>query len=222
MKGQTKLLAGAACVAALILPACSTEPYGPGYAEEPDQLVIFEGANFAGVSMPVNGALPDLVSYRFNDSASSIAVNFGAWEVCEGVNFTGRCEVIDANVPDLKYIRMNDNITSIRPLEERVYPPRTSAVPGPYGEVVIYSGTYMRGDALPVSGDAPDLVRAGFNDRARSVEIRSGVWQLCTDDGYRGRCEVVNASVPDLGALGLSGSLSSLRPLPDRPYTAAY
>lgn len=222
MKGHTKLLAGAACLAALILPACSTEPYGPGYAEEPDQLVIFEGANFAGASMPVNGALPDLVEFRFNDAASSIAVNFGTWEVCEDVNFSGHCEVIDANVPDLKYIRMNDNITSIRPLDERAYPPRTAGIPDPYGEVVIYSGTHMRGDALPVSGDAPDLVRTGFNDRARRVEIRAGVWQLCTDDGYRGRCEFVDTSVSDLGAIGLSGSLSSLRPLPERPYAAAY
>lgn len=222
MKHTSRLISGAACLAALIVPACATEGYGPGYAEEPDQLVLFDGSSFSGASMPVNGPIPDLVDYRFNDSVSSIAVNFGSWEICEDSNFRGRCEIIDENAPNLQFVRMNDSISSIRPAGAPGYGTPGYAEPGygsanPYGELVFYSDTHMRGDSLPVNRDETDLVRAGFNDRASSVEIRSGVWQICTDDGFRGRCETVDRSVPNLGEIGLSDNISSVRMIAAEP-----
>lgn len=210
MKRQTRLLAGAACLAALILPACATDPYGPGYGE-PDReaVVLYDGANYSGTAISVNGEVPDLVDYRFNDAASSIVINYGSWEVCEDTNFRGRCQILTASDPNLQALRMNDNITSLRPAGNYGYPPGPG-VPT-YGSLVFFSSTGLRGDALTIDRDEPDLARAGFNDRARSVDIRSGVWEVCTDGDYRGRCATLDRPVDNLSDIGLSGNISSVR-----------
>ncbi len=221
MRRPSRLFAGAACLAALTLPACATDPYGNGgYAAEPDQIVLYEGDGYSGKSLPVNGPVPDLVAYRFNDMVSSIRLNRGSWEVCSDADFRGHCEVITTSESSLRTIRLNDNITSVRPTGAG-YPP-VAGGPGygdpAYGAVVFYSDTGLRGDSLPVNRDEPELARAGFNDRARSVDIRSGVWELCTDADFRGRCETVDRSVTNLADIGLSGNLSSARLVADRPY----
>ena len=51
----------------------------------------------------------------------------------------------------------------------------------------------------------------GFS-RVRSVTIGKGVWELCEDVNYRGRCVKLDKSVPDLSAYGLTGYVRSVRP----------
>ena len=214
MKRHPRLLAGAACLAALVIPACASDGYGPGYGDaDRDEVVLYDGEGYAGQAIPLNGPIPDLVDYRFNDAASSIVLNFGSWEVCEDANFGGRCAVLNASTPSLRDVGLNDNISSLRPAGSAGYPP---ASPGyGYGSLTFYSGTGQRGDALTLDRDEPDLARPGFNDRARSVDVRGGVWELCTDGDYRGRCETVDRSVSNLSDLSLSGNISSARLLTD-------
>lgn len=220
MKRHSKLFAGAACLAALVIPACASDGYGGGYgAPDRDEVVLYEGANFSGTGLPVNGPVPDLVDLRFNDAASSIRLNRGSWEVCEDAGFRGRCEIITADTRDLQPLRMNDNISSLRPAGDYGYPPPTG---GGYGSITFYSSANMRGDVLTVDRDDPDLARAGFNDRARSATVRSGVWEVCTDGDYRGRCEVIDRSVDNLGDIGLGGNISSVRLLTDDRYRSGY
>ncbi len=222
MKHNSRLLAGAACAAALLIPACASGGYGgPGYGS-PDRepVLLHEGENFSGATLPVNGPLPDLAPLRFNDTVSSITINYGSWEVCEDANFRGRCEVFSRSEPSLRPMRLNDNISSIRPIGDYGY------APGPggsgYGSLVLFSSPGMRGDALPVERDEPSLGRVGFNDRAQSVDVRSGVWQICVDGDYRGRCETIDRPVSDLRDIGLSGNVSSVRRVADDPYRRGY
>ncbi|MEO9971457.1 MAG: beta/gamma crystallin-related protein [Hyphomonadaceae bacterium] len=75
--------------------------------------------------------------------------------------------------------------------------------------IILYSGTNFRGQARAYYGDVDTLVRDGFNDVARSIQIRSGEWTLCKDRGGQGRCRTINRSIPDLGRLGLDRKLTS-------------
>jgi hypothetical protein len=210
MKRHSRLFAGAACLAALVIPACASDGYGPGYGTpDRDQVVLHDGANYSGTAVAINGAVPDLVDYRFNDATSSIVLNYGSWEVCEDANYGGRCEVITASAPDLRGLRLNDNISSLRPAGGYGYPPSTGTPV--YGSLVFFSSTGLRGDALTIDRDERDLARAGYNDRARSVDIRSGVWEVCTDGDYRGRCATLDRPVDNLSDIGLSGNISSVR-----------
>lgn len=206
MSHRSRLLAGAACAAALLVPACASDGYGPGYPDR-DAVILFDGENHTGTTLPIDGPVPDLVPLRFNDAASSVVIYSGSWEFCEDSNFRGRCEVLTGSVTSLRGVRLNDAISSIRPVGGFGYPP----VAGGYGAVVLYSSTGLRGDALTIDRDDPDLARAGFNDRARSIDVRGGVWEVCVDGDYRGRCATIDRPVSDLRDLGLSGNISSVR-----------
>ena len=50
-----------------------------------------------------------------------------------------------------------------------------------------------------------------FNDKARSVEVKGGVWLLCSDSNLRGRCEYVDRTVRNLGDINLSANISSAK-----------
>lgn len=206
MTHRSRLLAGAACAAALLVPACASNGYGPGYPDR-DAVILYDGENNTGTAVPINGPVADLVPLRFNDAASSIVIYSGSWEVCEDADFRGRCEVLTATVSSLRGIRLNDAISSIRPAGGFGYPP----VGGGYGSITLFSSDGLRGEALTIDRNEPDLARAGFNDRARSIDVRGGVWEICVDGDYRGRCASIDRPVSDLRDLGLSGNISSVR-----------
>ena len=56
------------------------------------------------------------------------------------------------------------------------------------GEIILYESPGFQGRRLTLRGTTPDLDRTQFNDRAQSIMVRDGVWEVCTDAGFRGRC----------------------------------
>ena len=58
----------------------------------------------------------------------------------------------------------------------------------PRGEVLIYERADFRGRSIAVRDDLGDFELAGMNDRAASLYVLSGTWELCTDAYYRGSC----------------------------------
>lgn len=55
-------------------------------------------------------------------------------------------------------------------------------------QITFYEGEDFHGRAFTTRNPVTDLSRRGFNDRASSVIVESGQWQVCDDAGYRGRC----------------------------------
>jgi len=56
------------------------------------------------------------------------------------------------------------------------------------GEITLYESPGFQGRRMTLRGTTPDLDRTDFNDRAESIVVRDGVWEVCTDAGFRGRC----------------------------------
>jgi hypothetical protein len=56
------------------------------------------------------------------------------------------------------------------------------------GEMTLFSDTDFRGSHVTVQRDAYNLADFGFNDRASSLVVRSGVWQLCEHKDFGGYC----------------------------------
>ncbi|MEO0983528.1 MAG: beta/gamma crystallin-related protein [Pseudomonadota bacterium] len=79
-------------------------------------------------------------------------------------------------------------------------------------EAVLYDGQGFSGSPQPVRSAVSRLNRLRFNDRASSIDIRSGAWQICEDANYRGRCESLSQGVHDLSSIGLNNAVSSIRP----------
>ncbi len=80
------------------------------------------------------------------------------------------------------------------------------------GEITLYEDDNFGGQRFTARGPISDLGGSGFNDRASSVDVRGGPWQLCTDSSYRGDCvTLAPGTYRSLGAMGLNDRVSSVR-----------
>ncbi len=84
--------------------------------------------------------------------------------------------------------------------------------PAPSLELVLYDYTQFGGSSFPITGAMSQL--PGFANRAESLRLNGGLWELCERAGFRGRCVTVSGNVADLGALGFRNRVASVRPLP--------
>lgn len=84
-------------------------------------------------------------------------------------------------------------------------------------QITFYEGDGWRGRAYAVNGQVRDLSRNGFNDRASSVVIERGQWEVCEDANFRGQCMVLRrGSYDSLRGMGLNNRISSVRPVKAR------
>src|SRR5690349_14263765 len=65
-------------------------------------------------------------------------------------------------------------------------PPFTNAAMA--GEITLFADSDFRGGRVTLQREARDLNEFGFNDRASSMVVRSGVWQLCEHRDFGGFC----------------------------------
>jgi uncharacterized protein YcfJ len=83
------------------------------------QIVLYEREGFRGHSVVVNGEVRNVERRALGDTAASVVVERGRWEVCEQPRFQGRCAVLRrGNYPDLRDTGLQWNIASIRPARE--------------------------------------------------------------------------------------------------------
>lgn len=174
------------------------------------EITLYEDPGFGGAQLTLRGYTPDIRNTGFNDRTSSIVVTSGRWEVCSDVDFKGRCTTLmRGEYPNLDR-SLNDRISSAR--EVGSY----GANRGSYndygrGAIELYGQPDFRGRSLQLDRDAPTLEGTGFNDRASSVVVTSGTWELCADNGYAGSCRVYPPGrYSDLG-YGMARQISSAR-----------
>ena len=81
-------------------------------------------------------------------------------------------------------------------------------------QVTFYEGEYFRGRAYSTSTEIRNFDRTGFNDRASSVVVDRGRWEVCEHSQFEGRCVVLRpGSYDTLAAMGMNDRISSVRPL---------
>jgi hypothetical protein len=184
-------------------------------------ITAFEHPDFRGNSVTFREPIADLRAYDLNDRISSLEVSGNqAWEVCQDINFGGRCRVFDGTIDDLRFDGWNDRISSMRPAgfarnNGRGWGwgnQRNRRNAGQYdSRLVLYERANYRGQSRDVLASANNLGSAG--DRARSVQIYGGTWELCEGASRNARCVTIDDSVPDLHRLGLRNGVTSVREL---------
>ena len=178
-------------------------------------LTVFRDENFRGENATFRQDVPDLRRYGFNDRITSLRVAPGEyWEACERTNYQGRCQVFSGEERDLRRIGWTDRISSVRRVRGGG---GGGGNPGPFPPdtrrgIVLYDDPYFRGNSLPMRDASENLRFQSFHDRAESVRVLSGRWELCAEPRYR-RCQVVDRDVANLSSLGLNKKLSSVRPV---------
>ncbi len=81
-------------------------------------------------------------------------------------------------------------------------------------QVTFYEGENFRGRAVTTKRAQSDFKRSGLNDKASSVIVDSGRWEVCEDASYKGRCVVLReGSYDSLKRMGVNNRISSARKL---------
>ena len=190
------------------------------------ELVLYEHDNFNGRSFSTRGRTDNLAQAGFNDRASSVVVRGGRWELCTDANFRGQCITLaPGSYASLRDMGVNDSVSSAR---EAGWGGGSGGGGGGGGgggwggqggwgggsdAIELFEHDDFGGRRLASNGSQPNLTRNGFNDRASSVIVRSGRWDLCTDSDYRGRCVTLGpGSYGSLRDQGVNDEISSIRP----------
>ncbi len=186
------LLAAVAAIAVLASSAAIA-------AEKKPAAVLFKDFDGKGVSMQVDGPITDLGSFGFNDTASSIFVISGKFEVCKDFNFKGGCKTFGQGLHSLG--GLSDEATSIRPV-------------GNYdndsGVILLFTDKDGNGKVARLTESVSNLSSyAGFNDTVSSIAVFKGTWKVCKSKDYGGSCATLTPGVYNLDSF--NDSISSLK-----------
>ena len=154
------------------------------------QLTLFEHDNFQGQRFDVRGAVENLGNTGFNDTASSIRIRAGTWQICDDAYFRGHCVTLQpGEYPSLGRMGLNDKVSSARELGGYGPPPQQGGNWGGGARAVLYSRPDFGGRTFVIDSDVVrDLNNTGFNDRASSLRIEQGYWMFCSDANFGGQC----------------------------------
>ena len=84
-------------------------------------------------------------------------------------------------------------------------------------QITFYEGEGFRGRTFATQKQVSNFERFGFNDRASSVVVDRGRWEVCEDARFEGRCVVLRrGSYESLRGMGMENRISSVRPVADR------
>ena len=171
------------------------------------EITLYTDDNFGGRSVTVRGATPDLVQQGFNDRTSSVIVRSGSWELCQHAGFQGQCMTLQRG--EYRQLKgFNDQVSSVREVGGRDRDDRDGRGPGGHGDrddrdgrgpgygrgeaIVLFAQANFGGRRAELPGDVRKLDDYDFNDRAGSVIVNEGRWELCEHANYGGRCIVLN------------------------------
>ena len=182
-------------------------------AAQAGEIVMYENPGLQGRELVVRGHTPNIRAAGFSNRNASVLVRSGTWEVCAEPNFRGFCAKLQPNEYRSLDTRFNERISSAR----EIGAPVTDAGPvyGRAGSIEMFSRGGYRGRSITLDHSTPDFDALRFNDRASSLIVHRGTWELCSDDRYRGTCQVFERGrYTDLGPL--TGDISSARMLRGR------
>ncbi len=88
-------------------------------------------------------------------------------------------------------------------------------------QVTFYEQEGLRGRAFTADRPVNNFERYGFNDRASSVIVQRGQWEVCENANYHGPCMILRpGQYPSLRSMGMNNRISSVRPLRGKPQYA--
>jgi hypothetical protein len=173
------------------------------------EIVVYKQPNFAGEALTLRDDMANLANRGFLDQISSIDVKSGQWQVCTQPDFKGDCVVLERGTYPRLEQALNHRIESVR--EVTRYADRGRDRDDRYAgtrrysrnaAVELFGAPDFRGRTMTLDRDAETLFDGRFDQRAASLVIHEGTWQLCTDPGYEGVCRVFEpGSYENLGRL---------------------
>ena len=206
--------------------------WGHGNDGRRASLEVYSGAGQNGGSARLDRDNGNFATIGFNDRTTSIVIDGGYWQLCSDANYQGTCRVFGPGRHDDLGRGLDGRVSSARMIDEREarrqqqyeqqqYQQNPQNPQNQYqqypqqqyqqrGAILLFPDADMRGEPLALDRNMDDLVRQNFNDRAGSIVVNEGQWEVCSDANFRGRCEVIGpGQYARLNAL--DNKISSLR-----------
>lgn len=180
------------------------------------QITLYEQSGLQGASYATERPSRNLMRDGLRDRAAAAVVPADQrWEVCERPGFGAPCRVLrPGTYMDVASMGLERRVASVRPLEPREFVARDRYAPAPAAvpQITFYSQEGFGGRSYSTSAQALDFRDAGFNDQASSVVVTQGLWEVCEDKQFRGRCLVLRpGQYPSLATTGMNDRISSAR-----------
>lgn len=170
------------------------------------RVILFDGLDLQGASIPLHDDVVNLGQLGFNDRARSMLIEAGTWQFCVDAHFGGRCRVYGPG-----QYRSVDRVLYRALSSARVLPNEPERRRDRRREGVdLFNATDFRGERVRVQASTENLEQLNFNDAAGSLIVYRGRWEFCQHADFGGQCLTYGPGRYDrLGSL--SHQISSLR-----------
>jgi hypothetical protein len=75
--------------------------------------------------------------------------------------------------------------------------------------LVLFDERGFAGATRTIERDTPVLL--GFSNRAESVQVTGGSWEICDRPKFSGRCITITGNLQDLAPVGFANQIQSVR-----------
>ncbi|MDQ1817914.1 beta/gamma crystallin-related protein [Massilia sp. CCM 9210] len=149
-------------------------------------IALFADRGLEGDARRLRRDADDFAEIDFNDSARSVQIMQGTWQLCSDAGYRGTCSIFAPG----RYEDLG------RGLRARVSSARMVDAEGGGGagggqrdgDVELFSSSGFSGERLVLREDTRDLTDFGFNDRADALIVHRGQWEFCKHADFGGRC----------------------------------
>ena len=162
-------------------------------------VTVFADRDFKGNAMTVRGPSPNLERIGYNDTAASLVVRTGVWEVCDKPYFEGHCMQLQPGEYSSFGTNANDRVASLREVTQNVGgSPAIGAGTSP--RIALYEHAGFGGRSVTLTGSVRNLDRVQIGDSVDSAIVYDGVWRLC-DSAQNSCVELLPGRYESLGVL---------------------
>ncbi|XP_056360871.1 epidermal differentiation-specific protein-like [Oenanthe melanoleuca] len=168
------------------------------------KIIIYEHANFQGLSREFTTNIANLKDVDWNDVASSVIVIGQPWVAYEHQNYEGKFLVLEEGKHNFVGEGMNDKISSLQVITEDLHNP----------QITLYEHINYQGKSRVIR-EATNLAAGHDNDIMSSHKVQRGAWLLCEHSDGSGIQYLAreHEHLPNYKAINFNDKLSFLRPL---------